>query len=193
MINDEIGLAGAANFANSLPSVALVTLIDGRFRCSGTLISPTTLLTARHCPTRAGDAVFFGGDPGAPLLTTSVSEVSNPAPPIQSGILSGGDVEILTLATAVPNSVAQPLRLTDLTDDLVGREAILAGFGASGIGSEGHGGSNDGLRRAGTNIIDSYGRPAGGFVGANIFSTDFDNGTTLANTIEDSDPEPLPF
>ena len=61
------------------PSVGLVrfTTVDGRFRCSGTLISQTVVLTAGHCTEGPATQVFVSFDPQLrpdPLSTPSAAQ-----------------------------------------------------------------------------------------------------------------------
>ncbi len=99
---------------------------------------------------------------------------------------------ILTLTSNVPASVATPMRLIGETSSLVGQVAATVGYGFNGLGSTGHRFSSDGFRWGGENIIDRYGSPSGSG-GSNIFSTDFDNGSSGNNTIPGSSATPLQF
>ena len=185
VINDDIGVGGSREFAE--PFDAVVELEDG---CTGTLIAADVILTARHCEVSVGELVFFGDDANNPVYTATVASVFRPDG--FGSLLDGGDVAILTLTAPVPTNVATPMRLIDATDSLVGRTAATVGYGFNGLGSQGHSFTADGFRWGGENIIDVYGTPADNS-GSNIISTDFDDGSSAANTISGSDPTPLEF
>ncbi len=186
VINDGIGAAGSRAYAASGEFDAVVQIGS----CSGVLIAPNVILSARHCGSASGTQVRFGDNRNSPDFTANVSSRFLPAG--NGVLLDGGDVEILTLNQNVPASVATPMRLIDATDDLEGMVAATVGYGFNGVGSSGHGGSADGFRWGGENIIDVYGSPPGSS-GSNIISTDFDNGTFSANTIPGSAQTPLEF
>ena len=188
VINDAIGAAGSRDFASPFDAVVSVSV-----GCTGSLISPNTVITARHCGVGAGDSVRFGDNSSNPDGVFSVAAASQPGGGnAGSPLLDGGDVTILTLTTNVPASIATPLRFVDATDDLVGLTAVTVGYGFNGLGSVGHGNSADGFRWGGENVIDVFGSPAGS-TGSNIISTDFDNGSNAANTIGSSSSTPLEF
>jgi hypothetical protein len=185
VINDTIGASGSQAYAVDFDAVASLDL-----GCTGTLIAPNVVISARHCGSDVGDTISFGDDSNAPTYTATVESVSLPAG--NGTLLDGGDVEILTLTADVPASIATPMRFIDATTELVGQVAATVGYGWNGVGSVGHGGSADGLRWGGENIIDAYGSPASS-TGSNIISTDFDDGTTDNNTIGSSSSTPLQF
>ena len=183
VIRNDIGLSGAASFAAN-PAFSGVVSLSG---CTGVLIAPTTVLSARHCSPSVGGTVRFGTNRSAPTFSTSIQSVlypvgGNPNSPL----LDGGDVAILRLNTVVPSNIATPFALTDATTALTGFQVVTLGYGGSGLGSTGVTGS-DGIRRGGTNVLDRYGAAVntGSNIAnsANIFSTDFDNPTGTSNTL----------
>ncbi|GAB5495682.1 MAG: hypothetical protein Phyf2KO_07620 [Phycisphaerales bacterium] len=182
VINDAIGAQGSRDYAAPFDAVVR---IGG---CSGTLIAPNVILSARHCGIGAGTLVRFGDNSNSPTFSTTVQ--SSILPDGNGSLLDGGDVSIHILAASVPANIAQPMRLIDETNALVGMIAATIGYGYNGVGSSGHGFSADNLRWGGENIIDVYGSPANSG-GTNIISTDFDNGTSGANTIPSSSSAPL--
>ncbi|MEM6640629.1 MAG: proprotein convertase P-domain-containing protein [Pseudomonadota bacterium] len=186
VINDTIGPAGSRAYA--APFDAIVASSVG---CTGTLIAPNVVLSARHCGIGAGSRMIFG-DNSSGGGDLSVTVQSSLLPAGGGSLLDGGDVSIHILSSDVPTTVATPMRLVDLTDDLEGMTAATLGYGFNGIGSVGHERTSDGFRWGGENIIDRYGSPAAS-TGSNIISTDFDDGTAAANTIGGSDPTPLQF
>lgn len=184
VINDTIGPAGSQEYADPFDSVVSTP------GCTGTLIASNVVISARHCGTDAGGSINFGEDSGNPIFTATVE--SSILPDGAGTLLDGGDVSILILTADVPEEVAIPMRFIDATDDLVGQTSALIGYGLNGVGSTGHQGSSDGLRWGGENIIDAYGTPSES-EGANIISTDFDDGSEGSNTISGSDPNPIEF
>lgn len=184
VINDTIGPAGSQEYAETFDSVVSTP------GCTGTLIASNVVISARHCGTDAGGSINFGEDSNNPIFTATVE--SSILPDGGGTLLDGGDVALLILTADVPEDVAVPMRFIDATDDLVGQTSALIGYGLNGVGSTGHGGSSDDLRWGGENVIDVYGTPAQS-TGANIISTDFDDGSSGANTVSGSDPTPLEF
>jgi|GEM_PF-1176540 len=185
VINNTIGAQGSRDYAAPFDAV-----IRASVGCTGTLIAPNVVLSARHCGIGAGDLIVFGDNSNDALFTATV--LSSFLPDGPGSLLDGGDVSIHTLTAPVPINVAEPMRLIDETDDLEGMRAATVGYGFNGLGSTGHGFSADGFRWGGENIIDVYGSPANAS-GANIISTDFDNSAGTTNTISSSSPVPLQF
>ncbi|MEO0630913.1 MAG: trypsin-like serine protease, partial [Planctomycetota bacterium] len=184
VINNTIGAQGSRDYAAPFDAVVR---IGG---CTGTLIAPNVILSARHCGIGAGTLVRFGDNSNSADFTTTVQSTS--LPDGSGTLLDGGDVSIHILNATVPANVAEPMRLIDETDELVGQVAATVGYGFNGLGSVGHQFTADGFRWGGENIIDVYGSPANSG-GANIISTDFDNSGGTTNTIPSSSPTPLEF
>ncbi len=185
VINDTIGAQGSRDYAAPFDAV-----IRASVGCTGTLIAPNVVLSARHCGIGAGDLIVFGDNSGSGIFTATV--LSSSLPDGGGSLLDGGDVSIHILTEPVPLNIAEPMRLIDETDELEGMLAATIGYGFNGLGSVGHGFSADGFRWGGENIIDAYGSPASSG-GANIISTDFDNDTGGTNTIPSGSPVPLEF
>ncbi len=185
VINNTIGAQGSRDYAAPFDSVISVSV-----GCTGTLIAPNVVLSARHCGIGAGTLIRFGDNSNSPDFTVSVQ--SSILPDGTGSLLDGGDVSIHVLNSSVPANIAEPMRLIDETDDLVGMLTVTLGYGYNGLGSSGHGFSADGMRWGGENIIDAYGSPASSS-GSNIISTDFDNDAGTTNTIPSSSPVPLEF
>lgn len=184
VINNTIGAQGSRDYAAPFDAVVRVG------GCTGTLIAPNVVLSARHCSIGAGSLVRFGDNSNNATFSTTVQ--SSILPDGNGSLLDGGDVSIHILNATVPANIAEPMRLIDETDDLEGMVAATIGYGFNGLGSVGHQFSSDGFRWGGENIIDAYGSPANSG-GTNIISTDFDNGTSGTNTIPSSSSVPLEF
>ncbi|MEO0482289.1 MAG: GC-type dockerin domain-anchored protein [Planctomycetota bacterium] len=183
VINNTIGAAGSRAYAAPFDSIISVSV-----GCTGTLIAPNVVLSARHCGIGAGDLIVFGDNSNGGIFTATVQ--SSSLPDGGGSLLDGGDVSIHILTSSVPSNIAEPMRLIDETNDLVGTVCATLGYGWNGLGSSGHGFSSDGFRWGGENIIDVYGSPASSS-GSNIISTDFDNPTGTSNTIPSSSPVAL--
>ncbi|MFN9744222.1 MAG: trypsin-like serine protease [Betaproteobacteria bacterium] len=188
VIRDDVGLGGAASFAADPAFAGVVALgfVGGQY-CSGVLIAPTTVLSARHCAPVPGEFVRFGTNYSSPAFSSNIQAVSFPGGgSAGSPLLDGGDVAIVTLAQAVPATIAAPLPMADATTTLNGVQVATLGYGLRGIGSTGATGF-DGIRRGGSNTLDFYGAALGtsaAIVGtANIFSTDFDDPSGTSNTL----------
>jgi len=184
VINNTIGAQGSRDYAAPFDAVVSVG------GCTGTLIAPNVVLSARHCGIGSGTFVRFGPNENSPVFTAVVQ--SSSLPDGGGTLLDGGDVSIHVLTTSVPANVAEPMRLIDETDALEGMVCATLGYGFNGLGSVGHQFTGDGRRWGGENIIDVYGRPSNAN-GTNIISTDFDNGSNNANTIPSSSSTPLEF
>lgn len=183
VINDEVGPDGSRAIAAPFDSVVHISV-----GCTGTLIAPNVVISARHCGIGAGDTINFGDDSSNPDFSINVASSSNPGGGnAGSDFLNGGDVSLHTLVGDVPASVATPMRFIDATDDLVGSTALWIGYGRNGVGSQGSSGA-DGFRWAGENIIDAYGSAQPIDFGANLFTSDFDDGTAANSTTGSQTP-----
>ena len=188
VIRDDVGLAGAASFAADPAFAGVVALgFSGGQYCSGVLVAPTTVLSARHCAPVPGEFARFGTSYSSPIFSSNIQSVSFPGGGTPgSPLLNGGDLAIITLAQTVPDSIATPYLLSDATSEVVGFTVATVGYGRRGIGSTGTTGF-DGIRRGGTNVLDFYGAAVNSSTTlsgtANIFSTDFDNPAGTSNTL----------
>ena len=184
VINTAIGAQGSRDYAAPFDAVVSVG------GCTGTLIAPNVVLSARHCGIGSGALVRFGDNSNNTTFTVTVQ--SSSLPDGGSSLRDGGDVSIHVLNGSVPNNIAETVRILDETDELEGKVCATIGYGWNGLGSSGHGFNADGFRWGGENIIDVYGSPPDR-AGSNIISTDFDDGSSGANQIFGSSATPLEF
>ena len=130
---------------SSFASVGLVGDTSGSF-CSGTLISPSHVLTAGHCAVGVGDTqgrFIVGGQ------TYSTNDVL--VHPQYNDNTLNNDIAIYSLSSSVSNVTPSPInRITPV----VGQTLTMVGFGAGGTGTSGHNG-DFGTKRVGTTPIDN--------------------------------------
>jgi V8-like Glu-specific endopeptidase len=151
--------------------------------CSGTLISPTTVLTAGHCVDLNADGILdmnianlsFGVDANIPSgLTANISSVLVNPFWTSSGGSSQYDLALLTLSSPITHVAPAIIGF----GAPVGTEAVMVGYGRKGTGTA------DGLagvpaRLGAQNIIDLAG---------STYRTDFDSPAGNTNTLGSATP-----
>ena len=127
--------------------VAYIT-IDGLFACTGTLVTPTTVVTAGHCSSITGAAVATPiGQPGQAITVSLGSNKPDEGehPPVSAVTVqddylflngSGNDVALLTLGTP---STQTPVKIAGKGEEGLwapGTMADIAGFGTTSEGGD---------------------------------------------------------
>jgi hypothetical protein len=179
-INDTFGEAGAAALGAPFLSVVRLDLSDGSPLCTGSLIAPQAILTARHCTDGLlpGEiTVSFTEGSGDILLSRQVSGISSLPGEIdyEGGDYDGSDVSVLSLWKAVTEFA--PFRL--LANPVVGEIARMVGFGDQGLGSLGATMIATGSRWAADNVVDAIEQ----FEPDTLIFTDFDDPTEMSNSL----------
>ena len=187
-VNDGLGAAGSRAFAEPLDAVVSIQDQNGNF-CTGALIAPNVVLSARHCEISGSHEVVFGSNLANPSFSVGVQSVTEIGEPGNT-IIDGDDIALVFLESNVPASVATPLPLTAQTGSLVGSTATIAGYGDNGTGSSGDVTSADGFRWGGQNVIDHFGEFAGA---SNLFLADFDDGSENSNSLGGLNSNAIPL
>lgn len=130
---------------------------EGKFVpfCTGTLIAPTMVLTAKHCVINVTDATsiafLIGPDALAPVRAVPVRGTAVESS-VSGGVQGlGSDVAIVHLAEAVTD--VAPLPVAALTDDQIGSRMVGVGYGVQNAGLDA------GTRRGGSMTLKATGGP----------------------------------
>ena len=188
-IRHDVPEANYLNLAASYDAVGLVDL--GEYIGSGTLVSPTQILTAAHNVDDNNDGVpdmttgisfLLGDNVDTPDHSLSVSAITISPQWATSGGLPQYDLAVLTLSQ--PFSAIAPMTMSTINP--VGMIGTMIGYGANGTGQPPFQDDLDGLRRAAQNRIDIVGNPdpLDGFT----IQTDFDSPNSSTDTFGSSAP-----
>ena len=187
--NHVVGKGGPLDGVGDL----IVTLSDGKYRCSGSLLSSGMhVLTAAHCVTdKFGNYnlvsayITFEGDDGDQTISIDVAN-SVVHPDYNGDFVRGNDVAVLKLVSS-PTSDISTLDIDRNTRDDVGTTADdKTGYGMSGTGDSGATLSS-GTKRTGENLYDDVSdtmlkalglKPGRDFVRGGVLQYDFDNGNS---------------
>lgn len=160
------GFPATSSKLNAIGALGLATGAGGFTPfCSGTLISPTMVLTAKHCLTDhdASQLAFLIGPNAFSPLEIAPARGTAVEPTLTGGVIGfGSDVGILHLAQPVTD--VAPLPFAALTRDRIGTRLVALGYGVQNTNL------TFGTRQSGSMTL----RALNGSVFAAIFGT-FDN------------------
>jgi len=128
-------IIGGTQSSTSQDAVILIAMSDGGF-CSGTLIAPNLVLTARHCVSNINEQTgAVSGDlaPSSLSIATGVSATPSKATVKGKQIfhdtssqLDGHDLGLILLEKDVPGAKVAPVRFTPPTQ---GESTVAVGYG----------------------------------------------------------------
>ena len=138
------------------PAVVALTSNDLPF-CTGTLISPSVVLTAAHCVDMitSNTTIFFGADSFGEGTHVGVLK-DHQHPGWTGSVENDHDIAMLLLDTPQSASLPVPLNTSPATQH-IGADYRIVGYGVSESG-----GSSDGRKRSGTVTISSVRSPPNG-------------------------------
>ncbi len=152
-------LIGGTVNTTDLAVVALTRGGSSSF-CTGTLISPSVVLTAAHCIAMAGDdpsvVVFFGSDTASDGIKIGVKRKQQ-HPGWTGDLSSNNDLGLILLNYPQRDIRPIPLNTTPATD-LIGSDYRIVGFGVNDQVNQ----TADGKKHTGNvTIADAYSPPTG--------------------------------
>lgn len=171
----------SAAFGASADFMGVAALVNNVGQaCTGALISPTAVLTARHC-TDGQDASNWGAYFGTQSTGFSLYEVESftslaADPDHPNDFMNGTDLTVMTLSSAVTS--IEPYEVLSETE--YAETVAIVGYGRHGTGSSGDSEPIDWSRRYATNTIE-VSEP--GYDGNDLLLADFDKEDGTENTL----------
>ncbi len=144
---------------------------------SGTLIAPNWVLTAAHATDLGPESQISFAIGGNTYSSAEFFTNSN----WNGDALNGWDISLIRLSSNVAGITPAEIYTTD---DMLGHEATIVGYGYGGNGAVGEIGGTLGVKRAGPNMIDTDGPGISDLLGGLTLSTN--------NVVADFDGPNLP-
>lgn len=137
---------------NRLENRTVMVLSSQGGACSGTVITPSIILTAAHCVSRAGQYAVATRDSAGKVALQEVRQIAR-HPEFQAGARASIDMALVRLASPLPARFS-PVTLDDgAQENGVGSVQTIAGFGLAREGDEASAGI---LRSASVSVLPRY-------------------------------------